>query len=277
MRHQSLLAYANYRYFKVTVAVVALAVGVYAWDRPPGGPGGGTWLGYTLGTVGALLILWLLWFGVRKRRYGAAGAPLLGWLSAHVYLGTTLLVIATLHAGFQVGLNVHTLAYALMTIVILSGFYGVYVYWRIPREMTDNLGEETQGSLLLKIADLDKQARQLALGLPDGINRTVLSAAQETRIGGSWRRQLAGTDPGCATAAAVDKLQLIGKTLRGEEARTNQQLYTLLLRKQELLARARRDVAHKARLDLWLYLHVPVSIAMLAALVAHVFSVFFYW
>jgi len=277
LRHQSLLAYANYRYFKVTVAVVALAVGVYAWDRPPGGPGGGTWLGYTLGTVGALLILWLLWFGVRKRRYGAAGAPLLGWLSAHVYLGTTLLVIATLHAGFQVGLNVHTLAYALMTIVILSGFYGVYVYWRIPREMTDNLGEETQGSLLLKIADLDKQARQLALGLPDGINRTVLSAAQETRIGGSWRRQLAGTDPGCATAAAVDKLQLIGKTLRGEEARTNQQLYTLLLRKQELLARARRDVAHKARLDLWLYLHVPVSIAMLAALVAHVFSVFFYW
>ena len=136
------------------------------------------------------------------------------------------------------GLNVHSLAYLLMVIVILSGFYGVYVYLRVPREMTDNLGEETQSSLLLKIADLDKQARQLALGLPDSINRAVLSAAQETRIGGSWRRQLSGTDPDCATAAAVDKLQLIGKTLRGEEARTNQQFYALLLRKQELLARA---------------------------------------
>lgn len=277
MRHQSLLAHANYRYGKVSVVVVALAVGVYAWDNPPGGPGGGTWLGYALGTIGALLILWLLWFGVRKRRYRAAGAPLLGWLSAHVYLGASLLVIATLHTGFQMGLNVHSLAYLLMVIVILSGFYGVYVYWRVPREMTDNLGEETQSSLLLKIADLDKQARQLALGLPDSINRAVLSAAQETRIGGSWRRQLSGTDPACATAAAVDKLQLIGKTLRGEEARTNQQLYALLLRKQELLARARRDVAFKARLDLWLYLHVPVSIALLAALTVHVISVFFYW
>jgi hypothetical protein len=148
---------------------------------------------------------------------------------------------------------------------------------RVPRRLTDNLGDETRSSLLLKIADLDKQAREIALGLPDVINQLVLTAAQETRIGGSWRRQLSGTDPDCATAAAVDKLQAIGKTLRGEEARINQKLYTVLLRKQELLATVRRDVAYKARLDLWLYLHVPASIALLAALVAHVLSVFFYW
>ena len=98
-----------------------------------------------------------------------------------------------------------------------------------------------------------------------------------TRIGGSWLRQLSGTDPDCATAAAVDKLSALGKMLRGDEARINQQLYTVMLRKQELLARVRRDVAYKARLDLWLYLHVPASIALLAALTAHIFSVFYYW
>ena len=277
LRHQSLLAYANYRYFKIAVAVGVLTAGAYLWDNPPGGRNGGTWLGYTLGTIGALLILWLLWFGVRKRRYGTGSVPLLGWLSAHVYLGATLIVIATLHAAFQVGLNVHTLAYLLMLFVIFSGFYGVYVYLSIPRLLTDNLGDETRSSLLLKIADLDRQAREMALGLPDAINQAVLTAAQETRIGGSWRRQLAGNDPDCATAAAVQQLQAVGKTLRGEEARVNQQLYTVLLRKQELLAAIRRDVAFKARLDLWLYLHVPASIALLAALTAHVFSVFFYW
>jgi len=277
LRHQSLLEYANYRYFKFAALVIALAVGWYVWDNPPGGPNGGTWLGYTLGTVGALLILWLLWFGIRKRRYSRGTIPLLGWLSAHVYLGATLIVIATLHAAFQVGLNVHTLAYLLMLFVIFSGFYGVYVYLEIPRQVTDNLGAETRSSLLLRIGDLDKQARELALGLPDAINQAVLSAAQNTRIGGSWRRQLAGNDPRCATAAAVRKLQEIGKSLRGEDARTNQQLYTLLLRKQEMLAAVRRDVAYKARLDLWLYFHVPASVALLAALIAHVVSVFFYW
>ena len=68
MQHQSLLKYANYRYLKVAAILMALCSGAYVWHRPPGGPNGDTWLGYTLGTIGALLILWLLWFGVRKRR-----------------------------------------------------------------------------------------------------------------------------------------------------------------------------------------------------------------
>lgn len=278
MRHVSLLAYGNYRFAKIAVVLLALTVALYWWYRPPGGRGGGTWVGYTLGTIGALLILWLLWFGVRKRRYATGTATtLLAWLSAHVYLGASLIVIATLHAAFEVGWNVHTLAYALMLFVIFSGFYGVYVYLIVPRKLTDNLGEETRNSLLLQVADLDKQARDLALGLPDAFNRLVLNAAQETRIGGSWLRQLSGRDPNCATTVAVDRLQALGKTLRGQEARLNQQVYTVLLRKQEMLAKVRRDVAFKARLDLWLYLHVPASIALLGALIAHVVSVFYYW
>lgn len=278
MRHVSLLAYGNYRFAKVAVVVAALAIGLYVWYVPPGGRSGGTWVGYGLGTVGALLILWLLWFGVRKRRYATGTATtLLAWLSAHVYLGATLIVIATLHAAFEVGWNVHTLAYALMLFVIFSGFYGVYVYLVVPRRLTDNLGEHTRSSLLLQIADLDKQARELALGLPDTFNRLVLTAAQETRIGGSWLRQLSGRDPACPTTVAVDRLQALGKSLRGEEARLNQQVYTVLLRKQEMLTKVRRDVAFKARIDLWLYFHVPASLALLAALIAHVLSVFYYW
>ena len=64
MRHRSLLAYANYRYLKVAAAVSAAAILAYALERAPAGRYGGTWLGYTLGTIGALLIAWLAWFGV---------------------------------------------------------------------------------------------------------------------------------------------------------------------------------------------------------------------
>ena len=277
MQHQSLLAYARYRYLKVAAVVVALVIGAYIWHRPPSGPYGGTWLGYTLGTISALLVLWLLYFGVRKRRYKSTFGTVEGWLSAHVYLGTALLVIATLHAAFQVGWNVHTLAYVLMVVVILSGFYGVFAYLRFPPRITDTLGEETLESLLLGIADLDRAVRPLALGLPDSVNRLVLAAAQETRIGGTWRQQFRGRDRNCPTDAAVAGLQTIGKSLRGDEARVNEQVYALMARKQELVGRARRAVALKARLDLWLFIHVPLSIALLAALIAHVVSVFFYW
>jgi len=277
VQHQSLLAYARYRYLKVAAIVVALVIAVYIWHRPPNGPYGGTWLGYTLGTISALLVLWLLYFGVRKRRYKSTFGTVQGWLSAHVYLGTALLVIATLHAAFQVGWNVHTLAYVLMVAVIFSGFYGVFAYLRFPPRITNTLGEETLETLLLGIADLDRAVRPLALGLPDTVNRLVLAAAQETRIGGTWRQQFRGRDRNCPTDAAVAGLQTIGKALRGDEARVNEQVYALMARKQELVGRARRAVALKARLDLWLFIHVPLSIALLAALVAHVVSVFFYW
>ncbi len=277
MRHRSLLAYANYRYLKVAAVVVVVSVAAYALDHPPTGRYGGTWLGYVLGTLGAVLIGWLAWFGARKRQYRSTAGTLQGWLSAHVYLGATLIVIATLHAAFQVGWNVHTLAYVLMLAVILSGFYGVWAYIKYPTKITDVLGDDTQESLLLKISDLDRQMRALALSLPDAVNRFVLASAQGTRIGGAWRAQLAGRDPDCPTAAAVVGLQTIGKTLRGNDARTNQQLYALMVRKQELVGRARQAVAVKARLDVWLYVHVPLTVALLAALVAHIVSVFFYW
>ena len=102
VQHQSLLAYARYRYLKVAAVVVALAIGVYIWDRPPNGPYGGTWLGYTLGTVSALLVLWLLYFGVRKRRYKSTFGTLQGWLSAHIYLAASVLGLHTHHAAFIV-------------------------------------------------------------------------------------------------------------------------------------------------------------------------------
>lgn len=277
MRHRTFLEFKRYRYLKLTAVLLAVVVLAYAFHQPATGPYGGTWLGYTLGTLGALIIGLLLWLGVRKRQYRAATGSLLGWLSAHVYLGTSLVVIVTLHAGFEVGWNVHTLAYVLMLAVIISGFYGVYAYVRLPRLMTDNLGEDMLDTLLLKIADLDNEARRLALTLPNEINALVLAASQGTRIGGSTLEQLSGRQANCPTALAVQRVITLGASLGNEQAQANRSLSAVLLRKQALLRRARRDVAYKARLDLWLYVHVPLSIALLVALVAHVVSVFFYW
>ena len=40
-------------------------------------------------------------------------------------------------------------------------------------------------------------------------------------------------------------------------------------------ARLRRDVRYKALMDIWLYLHVPLTFALLAALTAHIISIFY--
>jgi hypothetical protein len=277
VRHQSVLEYARFRWLKGALWLSVLCGAVYLWHDPPLKPYGGTWLGYTLGTIGALLILWLLWFGVRKRRYASRVGSVQGWLSAHVYLGTALLVVATLHTGFELGWNVHTLAYVLMVATIASGFYGTYIYLSVPGLMTANRGDETLEAMILKIADLDTEIREKALSLPDQILKVVNASLDGTRLGGSFGRILSGNDRNCPTAAAVRELPEIGKRLSGDMAKLNHEVFTLLLQKNELLARARRDLRFKARLDLWLYFHVPLAIALLAALATHVISVFLYW
>jgi len=277
VRHYSIIEYAGFRWFKLAVGLAVLASVAYLWYRPPIKPYGGTWLGYTLGTIGALLIVWLLWYGVRKRRYGSGSGTVQGWLSAHVYLGTALLVVATLHTGFQLGWNIHTLAYVLMVLVVASGFYGVFVYLRVPGAMTENLGDETLESIVLRIGDLDREMAERALSLPDELFALVERSVGDTRLGGSFRRLVSGRDPGCATAAAVREWPGFARKLKGDVAKLDKEVFALLLRKNELLGRARRDLHYKAVLDLWLYVHVPLAFALLAALAAHIVSVFIYW
>ncbi|MBL8519733.1 MAG: hypothetical protein JNK75_03595 [Betaproteobacteria bacterium] len=277
MRHRTVLEYQRYRWLKVTLLILLVSIGGYVWYTSPVGRYGGTLMGYGLGTLGALIILLLLWFGIQKRRFRANSGNLQGWLSAHVYLGTSLIVIATLHTGFQVGWNVHTLAYVLMLGVIISGFYGVYAYMRIPELMTENRAEDTFDSLVLKIADIDREAQRLGVQMPDNINQAVQDSIKNTRIGGGLLAQLSGRVRGCPTDRAVALCKSSVREIKGDAAKVNTDLYAMLLRKQKLVARARADIRYKAILDLWLYFHVPLSIALLAALIAHVIAVFFYW
>jgi hypothetical protein len=279
MQHRTILEYQRYRYLKLALIIIVCSTIAYFYQTAPVGRYGGTLVGYVLGTIGALIILWLMWFGVRKRQYKASGASVQGWLSAHVYLGATLIFVATLHTAFQVGWNVHTLAYVLMLIVIASGFYGVYAYLRFPTMQTENMGEDTLDGVLLKLGDLDRDAQKLSLAMPENLLQAVNASIQGTKIGGGVLAQVRGADASCPTTKAVKLLESVnkGRAFKGEQAQKLHELYDVMLRKQKLVARARRDIRYKALMDLWLYFHVPLTFALLAALIAHVISVFYYW
>jgi hypothetical protein len=275
--HQSFLVWRGFRYLKIAAVLVVGSIVAYAADRPLGGPSGGTWLGYTLGTIAALLIVWLTWFGWRKRSYRSGIGRLEGWLSAHVYLGLSLIVVATLHTAFKFGWDVHTLAYALMLLVIASGAFGVYTYLRYPALITGNRRGMTQQQMLAQIATIDGEMRQVAVTLSDEIARAVFHSVKNTRIGGSSRRQLSGRYRNCATAEALAAVRRLAPGIAAEHQADLRQLLVLLARKGELLRRIRSDVQYRAIMEVWLYVHVPITFALLAALTAHIVAVFFYW
>lgn len=304
MQHPNILEFKQFRYAGAATVVIALAVAVYLAAYQDGGAHGGTLLGYLFGTLAAIIVAGQIVYGIRRRitpkltelRRPASpsptaenrrrqanpaqrqGAALQGWLSAHVYVGIAGLVLATLHTGFQTGWNVHTLAYVLMVAVAASGIYGVYAYLRFPRLMTANMGGmDTLETILLKIEDLDKLASIKSLQFSDDICEIVHKAREETRIGGNVFQQLIPHRASCPTAQAVRKLHAMGKGLKGEQLKSFNELYSVMVHKETLVTRARNEVMFRARLELWLYFHAPLALALATALIAHIVSIFFYW
>ncbi len=285
--HGSFLSHRDFLWLRRAGMVTLVAVVAYVAYDPIGGRNGGTAMGYALGGVGAALILWLSWLGVRKRSFaGRARRPtppeqaaqtLKGWTSAHVYLGLALLVIGTLHTGFEFGWNVHTLTYALMIAVILSGIYGVFAYARYPALASENLGGESVERIRRALGDIDQSLTRLAARLPDVFAGPVRDSIGKTRIGGGGLTLLAGSSKGCATARALRQSSAAALDDHGAEPAAVSELVALLSRKADLCARLRRDNAYKARMDVMLWFHVPVTIALIGSLIAHVFIVFFYW
>lgn len=295
--HQSIVGYKRGRYFWVALVLAAASIAAYMWHQPPDMPNGGTWLGYTLGTICAVLILWLMFLGIRKRSYSSRMGTVQGWTSAHIYLGAAVLILATLHSGWDVGWNVHTLTYVLLCLVVLSGFFGLFTYLRYPDLVTENRNGMTREQLFKQVQDLDRQCIRTAEDLDAETRALVQSAAERTSVGGGWWAQLSGTDSSKVVLPATyagggdsgqvgnadqrKVVDLLSKRLAesrgGSELTQLQSLLSGLATKQELMRRIRRDIRFHALLNIWLYVHVPLSFGLLAALLTHIVSVFIYW
>jgi hypothetical protein len=280
-QHEGFLRHAGYRWLKVALTISFVAILIYAFHDARPRPNGGTWYGYTLGTIGALMILWLTMLGVRKRAMTRGRWSLKAWTSAHVYLGLALIVIGTLHTGFQFGWNVHTLAYVLMMFVIISGIYGIYFYATLPDNLSNNRadgdGAVTERMMIEQLRSLDRQLHDAAQPLDPAQAGLVQASLEQDPFAGNFFQRIGNSYSGCETRAAMAEL----RRMRAYQPRMGDdpldKVDGLLQRKESTLARLRKHLQIKAMLQVWLYVHVPMTFALLAALSAHIFSVFFYW
>ena len=276
--HDGFLKHAGYRWLKIASFIMLVCIVSYLFIDVSPRHNGGSWYGYTLGTIGAGLILWLTMLGVRKRAMTAGKWSLKAWTSAHIYLGLSLIVIGTLHTGFQFGWNIHTAAYAFMMLVIISGIFGIYVYATIPQALSNNRDEMTETQMLESLRSLDRQLHEAAQPLSAEHAALVLQSLEQDPFGGGFLKRVSGKYPNCATRAAQADLRrerAYQPRMGGDDPLDK--VDALLEKKEATLARVRRHLRLKALLQVWLFVHVPMTFALIASLTAHIISVFFYW
>lgn len=271
MIQDNLFNYKKFVFLKWAILLTLISSFAYLLHQPKITANGGTWLGYTLGSIGGLLIVWLIWLGVRKRQYANESGNLRGWVSAHIYLGLALSVVATLHTGFQIGWNIHSLAYVLTMATIGTGVWGLTFYFRYPTEMSRVLNRQSPDQIVAQIESLDREALKLAKNANIQINRAIAASIKQT-IFPNRRSQRTGQVKDCATDKAVNILQR--EMMRAENL---PDLYKNQVQRLRALSQLRNYYHMRYWLELWLAVHVPCAFGLLAALLAHVVSVFIYW
>lgn len=286
--HTSFINHAGFRYLRLSLILVVAAIAAYAWHEPRTIANGGTWLGFTLGGVSAFIVLLLLWFGVRKRRYRSCVGTVRGWLSAHVYLGLVLPVLAALHSGFQFHWNVHTLSYLLMVLVVLTGLWGAVVYLRNPHLMANAGQGQSRRMVAASMRELEEESLELADRVGPDAHDAVAAALRPVRPPGTWARLQGRRGAGNVTAdrqfnraddtwkLESDLAEQLARSRDTDRVQGLRNLLETIGRRRALSVQLGRELNLQAQMQAWLMLHVPLSFGFLAALVSHVFSVFFY-
>ena len=181
-----------------------------------------------------------------------------------------------------------------MLLVIISGFLGVYLYRQYPAIIMRNRQNQPRRLLFDELAELDMKSNRLAAKISPEIAGVMASAVNGTTIGGSVLDQVLGRDksevliPDDSSRKDPVKntnqqalIQYLTRQLansKGGAVTTQlQELVGLSAQRKNLLATLRNDIKLQSKMQLWLYFHVPVTFALLAALTAHIITVFLYW
>ena len=252
-------------------SLIVMAV-IYQMDQPLGGRNGGTVLGYTYGGIAAAGILYLMWYGMRKRSYYSSATTVKGWLAAHVWIGVALLFLVPLHSGMAFGWNVHTLAYVLMALTIFSGIWGAVNYSTLADQVQSHRGGGSLKSIFQQIEMYDNQIENILQGKSDA----ALALRQKGTVNykPSIMKSLFGSPPKPVRPEDTAELLVAVPENEKDDALT---LIGVMDKRCELLADLHSEIRIQTLLKLWLYFHLPLSFGCVAALFIHIFVVFYYW
>jgi hypothetical protein len=259
----------------LSVALVSM-LALYGWStiREPGfEPGSST--GYRLGLIGALMMLALFVYPLRKhvpwlREFG----KLSDWLQLHMILGVCGPVLILFHSRFHIGSLNAAVAMASMTVVALSGFVGRFIYGRIHSRLNGRKLEAAE--------------------LRNAVNAILAEVERGGALPASVRDLLAGFE----AAAARQPTTLAGHALRFLSVAHRRRRTFGAIRRE--LRRAPADARRRARIEhglglylrglqrvaqfsvyerlfaAWHVLHIPLVALLFVSAVFHVIAVHMY-
>ena len=273
----SFLTYRRARWFWITAVSAGALTFHYLTYSSQTIPYGGTAVGLMYGLLATILIAVLMVLGIRKRSYSSGKGTLQGWVSAHVYLGLFTLLVIPMHAGFRFGADIHTLAFILLAIVVFSGIIGVVLYMSVPSRLTEHESGLQSDAIDKEIGRVLSDMRFLVKDKSDALVRVYQDeiARLQTMRPMGWSLLFMNQNEDLIAQRSAELARTV-TLIPSEDEATFQALSQLILKKTQLQAALMTQMRLRNVLQAWLYIHVPVSIAMILIVGIHIVVVFYY-
>lgn len=300
----------------VVLFVSAAAVAWYAATGVLQGrlPSGNSAPGLTFGVIGGILIIFecLLWLRkkVRARLLGSAQ----GWMRAHIWVGLLCLPLLVLHSGFRWGGSLSAILMAIFITVIASGIWGLLLQQVLPARLLqdappESVFEEVDHLAATLVEEGDRVMSESA-GLAPPSEETLPPVRRPftTLAAGIARPLLPPQRP--PSSLTISDISLEVETLQtfyrqqvrpylagvgGGRLRWPYQANALFeqvrsrldsslhaaVEDLKHLCRERRQLDTQARLHFWLHnwlwIHLPLSAALVILMVVHAWTAVMYW
>jgi hypothetical protein len=274
-----------FRFGPLAFAAIVICTIVFAFiERDEGHLSAESGIGYWLGIAGAVIMLTLIGYPLRKRwRVLHTVGRVANWFRLHMILGIIGPTFVILHTNFKLGSLNSRLALFTMLIVVASGIIGRYLYAKVHKglygkqaQMRDVLSDVAtlRQGLGDDFAGLAGIERELSRYVPDANARprsllagffSALSAGSRTQS--SRRRILRDIRINLSGASQLQSMTRRQKRARIKDIDSQLKFYFAAVKKAERLAFFER------LFGMWHHLHVPLFVLLVLTVTFHVVAV----
>jgi hypothetical protein len=237
----------------------------------------GSWfdMRWLTGIVGFVGIVGVMAYPVRKQIYKRRAGPLRYWLLSHSYLGVIGGTVLLLHGGVQSGGALTTALMVSFDLVILTGLFGILVYYFAPRMLTRIEGQPLLIEDLLARRDelREELGATMAAASPEAaklIRKRVLKRCLSLRF--LLRQYLRRESLDQLIGAFGGALKPAAESLSAYE----QGNFFSAIEKAVTMRRVDALIYLHQSLKLWLAPHVILTSLMLALMIVHIIQVIYF-
>jgi hypothetical protein len=235
-------------------------------------PSASSFYGHSMGIVGfTLMLLTEVLYSLRKRSRLARWGPMSTWLQFHIFTGIVGPYLVLLHSSWKFN-GVAGVLTLMTAIIVISGFFGRYIYTSVPRSI-DGLAlekEELENQISLVETNLKVLLAEGTGPMPALAYPLESSSADMT----SGARLIFGREIHALQQWISRRLAY--RRLDPEVRPKAEQLEVLLSRRDALRRQAGSLQAARRLLSIWHTIHIPIGLGLFALAVVHIVAAIYY-